>query len=299
MGQILNSVNLFFFFFLLGLYSLKSWYVSWTWQLFSWFAVRVGKAEHHYNTNLYFGKLSRNSLRVLVGQLWNARQRGGCPEALARTAVPLLGLNITRKVARHQKTKSKSVSVLHGCQGLKGRSYNWRTSTVARRLSPSLNAKAAGMSLCHPGFLTWYPLKNGFPPQCTTMMWEARARPSACCDVNLMTSCCSDGRSKQLNKGIVVGFFFSPFFSSTLQEGAPLPVLLLSSRHQTVEPLWAKQPTSLPHKTGKIKTKDNPPDSFVSMQLPSKPARRFFKSRTALKKSYPTSYTTNFNVVRL
>lgn len=202
-----------------------------------------------------------------------------------------------QKVARHQKTKSKSVSVLHGCQGLKGCSYNWRTSTVARRLSPSLNAKAAGMSLCHPCFLTWYPLKNEFPPQCTTMMWEARARPSACCDVNLMTSCCSDGRSKQLNKGIVV-VFFPPFFSSTLQEGAPLPVLLLSSRHQTVEPLWAKQLTSLPHKTGKIKTKDNPPDSFVSTQLPSKPARRFL-SQGQRWKSYPTTYTTNFNVVRL
>lgn len=95
--------------------------MSWTWQLFSWFAVRVRKAEHHYNTNLYFGKLSRNSLRVLVGQLWNARQRGGCPEALARRPPsPFLGLNITRKWHDIKKNKkSKSVSVLHGCQGLK------------------------------------------------------------------------------------------------------------------------------------------------------------------------------------
>lgn len=55
------------------------------------------------------------------------------------------------------------------------------------------------------------------------MRWEARARVRACCDVNLMTSCCSDGRSKQLNKGIVV-------FSPLCRKGAPPPVLLLSSR---------------------------------------------------------------------
>lgn len=36
------------------------------------------------------------------------------------------------------------------------------------------------------------------------MLREARARARACCDVNLMTSRCSDGRSTQLNKGIVV-----------------------------------------------------------------------------------------------
>lgn len=66
------------------------------------------------------------------------------------------------------------------------------------------------------------------------MLWEARARADARCDVNLMTSCCSDGRSKRLNEGIVV------FLLRFVQKGAPPPVLLLSSGHQTGEPLWVQ-----------------------------------------------------------
>lgn len=80
----------------------------------------------------------------------------------------VLGLNITSGTT--SKTKSESVSVVHGCQRLKGRPFKRRTVAVARRLWPSIHATAAGMSPRHPCFLTWYPLKNGFPPQCTTMM---------------------------------------------------------------------------------------------------------------------------------
>lgn len=55
-----------------------------------------------------------------------------------------------------------------------------------------------------PAFWPGIPWINEFPPECTTMVGEARARACACCDVNLMTSRCSDGRFKQLNKGFVV-----------------------------------------------------------------------------------------------
>lgn len=81
---------------------------------------------------------------------------------------PILpGLNITSGTT--SKTKSESVSVVHGCQRLKG-PFKQRTVAVARRPWPSLNATATGMSLRQPCFLTWYPLKNGFAAQCATMM---------------------------------------------------------------------------------------------------------------------------------
>lgn len=89
--------------------------------------------------------------------------------------------------------------------------------------SHSSKPRLLGWVCATPAFWPGIPWKNEFPPQCTTMLWEARARVRACCDVNLMTSCCSDGRSKQLNKGIVV-------FSPLCRRGAPPPVLLLSSR---------------------------------------------------------------------
>lgn len=70
--------------------------------------------------------------------------------------------------------------------------------------SHSSTPRLLGRVYTTPAFWPGIPWKNEFPPQCTTMLREARARARACCDVNLMTSCCSDGRSKQLNKGIVV-----------------------------------------------------------------------------------------------
>lgn len=70
--------------------------------------------------------------------------------------------------------------------------------------SHSSTPRLPGRVYTTPAFWPGIPWKNEFPPQCTTMLREARARARACCDVNLMTSCCSDGRSKQLNKGIVV-----------------------------------------------------------------------------------------------
>lgn len=96
--------------------------------------------------------------------------------------------------------------------------------------TPRLLGRVYATPAFWPGIL-W---KDEFPPECTTMLLEARARARACCDVNLMTSCCSDRRSKQPNKGIVV------FLLHFVGEGAPLPVLLLSSGHQTVEPVWVQ-----------------------------------------------------------
>lgn len=55
------------------------------------------------------------------------------------------------------------------------------------------------------------------------MLQEAKARADACCDVNLMTSRCLDGTSKELNEGIVVVVvvvFYSPP-PSLYRRGAP------------------------------------------------------------------------------
>lgn len=118
--------------------------------------------------------------------------RGGCGE----------------KVAQHQKQKSKSVSVLHGCQRLKRLSFQRSASQGLTQwhgdCSHSSTPRLLGRVYTAPAFWPGLPWKNEFPPQCTTMLREAGARARACCDVNLMTSCCSDGWSKQLNKGIVV-----------------------------------------------------------------------------------------------
>lgn len=63
------------------------------------------------------------------------------------------------------------------------------------------------------------------------------ARVRACCDVNLMTSCCSDGRSKQLNKGVVVLFFFCFLLHLCGEEGPithPAASLWLENREASV-----------------------------------------------------------------
>ena len=63
---------------------------------------------------------------------------------------------------------------------------------------------------------------------------EQRAGARARCGVNSMTSCCSDGRPKQMNKGIVV--FLLHFVGKAGVVGGVV-VLEGSSRHQTVETL--------------------------------------------------------------
>lgn len=161
-------------------------------------------------------------------------------EALAWTTVLSSG-RIWRESGSTSKTKSKSVFVLHGCQGLKGCLFraqpcegshsNTGTVPISHRQERLLGRADATLAFW-PGI----PWKNEFPSECTTMLREARARARACCDVNLMMSCCSDGGSKQLNKGIVV------FLLHFVKKGAPRPVLLLSSG-QTVEPLWVRWST--------------------------------------------------------
>lgn len=149
-------------------------------------------------------------------------------------------MGIWQESGTTSKTKSKSVSVRHGCQGLKGCPL---TTQWHGDCSHSSMPRLLGWVYTTPAFWPGIPWKNEFPPQCTTMLREARARVRACCDVNLMTSCCSDGRSKRLNKGIV--------FSPLCRKGAPLPVLLLSSGHQTVKPLWVQWSTTQLHKIKK------------------------------------------------
>lgn len=139
------------------------------------------------NTNLYFGKLSADSDKISSRQLWDGRS-----EAPGRTAAPPARLSLAEYNQWHDIKNKKWICLrCSRLPAIKRRPFKQRTVAVARRLWPSFNATAAGTSLRHPCFLTWYALKNGFPPQCTTMMWEAGARASACCDVNLMTSCCS------------------------------------------------------------------------------------------------------------
>lgn len=133
--------------------------------------------------------------------------------------------------------KSKSVSVLHGCPGLKG-----------CPVTTQWHADCSHSSV--PGLLRWVdvisafwpciPWKDEFPPQCITMLQEAKARADACCDVNLMTSRCLDGTSKRAQWRDCCCFFcfFTLPLLHSVGEGPPLPVLLLSSGHQTVEPVW-------------------------------------------------------------
>ena len=100
-------------------------------------------------------------MRVMLGAnraslQWNVSQPRWRSESLARTSVWSSGW-IWRESGTTSKAKSKSVSVLHGCQGLEGCPFS---KTVEWRLFPFLNAKAAGSGLCRPCFLTWYRLKE-------------------------------------------------------------------------------------------------------------------------------------------
>lgn len=99
----------------------------------------------------------------------------------------------------------------------------------------------------HSGWASVFnPKRRGHPCSLTWHEWVSswvnhnapgdKGQGAACCDVNLMTSCCSDGRSKQLNKGIVV-------FSLYLMGKGPL--CLYSLGQQTLEPLWVHWNTML------------------------------------------------------
>lgn len=103
----------------------------------------MSQAVHCCHTNLLTRKPLGNSFKTLprsrctthecmirantatASLQWNVYQRHLWSEALAWTTVLSSGW-IWREMGRTSKTKSKSVSVLHGCQGLKGCPFNTR-----------------------------------------------------------------------------------------------------------------------------------------------------------------------------
>lgn len=128
-------------------------------------------------------------------------------EALAWTTVVSLGW-IWRESGTTSKDKKQICLCPSRLPGIKRLSFEQLDSQGLTQqhcfCSHSSTPRLWGRVHASPAFWPGIRSKNEFPPQCTTMHREARARARACCDVNLMTSCCSDGRSKQLNKAIVV-----------------------------------------------------------------------------------------------
>ena len=176
----------------------------------------VSQPVHCCHTNLSIGKPSGNLFETLPqsrcttheSMIWAnmaSLQPHQWSEALACS--PVLGVDVARKW-HHIKNKKQICLCLSRLPGIKRLSFQ---HLVLRGLtqwhsdcSHSSMPRLLGRVYTTPAFWPDIPWKNEFPPQCTTMLREARARARACCDVNLMTSRCSDGRSKQPNKGIVV-----------------------------------------------------------------------------------------------
>lgn len=120
---------------------------------------------------------------------------------------PILGVDVARKW-HNIKNKKQICLCPSRLPGIKRLSFQhsafWGLTQWPSNCSHFSMPRLLGRVYTTPAFWPGIPWKNKFPPECTTMLREARARACACCDVNLMTSCCSDGRFKQLNKGIVV-----------------------------------------------------------------------------------------------
>lgn len=101
----------------------------------------MSQAVHYNHTNLSIGKPLGNLFKTLprsrcttqesmirantASLKWNVSQPHQWSEALAWTTVLSSGW-MWRESGTTSKTKSKSVSVLHGCQGLKGCPFNTR-----------------------------------------------------------------------------------------------------------------------------------------------------------------------------
>ncbi len=128
-------------------------------------------------------------------------------EGLGEAYSLVLGVDMARKW-HNIKNKKQICLCPSRLPGIKRLSFQhsalWGPTQWPGDCSHSSAPRLLGRVYTTPAFWPGIPWKNEFPPQCTTMLREARARAHACCDVNLMTSCCSDGRSKQPNKGIVV-----------------------------------------------------------------------------------------------
>lgn len=84
-------------------------------------------------------------------------------EALAWSAAPSSGW-MWRESGTTSKNKKQICLCPSRLPGIKRLSFqHWASRGLTQwrgRLFPFLNAKAAGTSLCHPCFLTWYPLKE-------------------------------------------------------------------------------------------------------------------------------------------
>lgn len=93
------------------------------------------KAEQQHKSLFWkaVSELGQDFIQTTVRRAIRGSGEDRCPPSPA-----VLGLNITSGTT--SKTKSESVSVVHGCQRLKGRPQ--RTSAVARRLWPSIDATA-------------------------------------------------------------------------------------------------------------------------------------------------------------
>lgn len=96
--------------------------------------IQISQLEDHWGSySNHFPGAGARPMRVMLGAnraslQWNVSQPRWRSEGLARTSVWSLGW-MWRESGTTSKTKSKSVSVLHGCQGLEGCPFS-KTATV-------------------------------------------------------------------------------------------------------------------------------------------------------------------------